>query len=159
MQKVVTADLNNPLHCAAIVRLLDEYAQDLAGGQSPLSAYCRSNLIAQMRQRNTIHCLLAYQGEAIAGLAICVEGFSTFNCRPLLNLHDLCVSENARGQGLGKLLLQQVCTLAQQLDCCKVTLEVLSGNTRAAALYQQMGFQPYTLDPAMGHAIMLQHYL
>ncbi len=158
-QAVVTADLNDPEHCSAIIRLLDEYAQGLMGGGEPISAFCRDNLIAEIKKRPNIHCLLAYQDQTIAGMAICIEGFSTFNCRSLLNVHDLCVSATAQGQGLGRLLLNHIHQLAKSLDCCKVTLEVLSGNQRAASLYQSMGFKPYTLDPSMGHAMMLQLYL
>ncbi|MBI3759083.1 MAG: GNAT family N-acetyltransferase, partial [Deltaproteobacteria bacterium] len=41
----------------------------------------------------------------------------------------------------------------------KLTLEVLSNNTRAMASYQQAGFAPYVLDPAAGHALLMQKYL
>ena len=48
---------------------------------------------------------------------------------------------------------------ARELGCCKLTLEVLSNNTRALAAYERAGFAPYVLDPAAGHALFLQKTL
>ncbi|WP_373316878.1 GNAT family N-acetyltransferase [Chitinolyticbacter albus] len=60
---------------------------------------------------------VAFQGEAPAGIAICFEGFSTFACRPLLNIHDLAVSPDLRGQGIGARLLDEAEALARRLGC------------------------------------------
>ncbi|MCD8481615.1 MAG: hypothetical protein LR015_02400 [Verrucomicrobia bacterium] len=38
------------------------------------------------------------------------------------------------------------------MNCCKLTLEVLSNNIKAAKLYHKLGFAPYQLDPAFGKA-------
>jgi ribosomal protein S18 acetylase RimI-like enzyme len=40
-----------------------------------------------------------------------------------------------------------------------LTLEVLSGNHAARALYGKLGFDDYRLDPAMGHAQFMQKWL
>jgi ribosomal protein S18 acetylase RimI-like enzyme len=69
------------------------------------------------------------------------------------------VHASLRGQGIGQALLGWAEARARQLGCCKLTLEVLSNNTRAMASYQQAGFAPYVLDPAAGHALLLQKYL
>ena len=65
-----------------------------------------------------------------------MEGFSTFACKPLLNIHDFAVLRPYRGQGIGKLMLGRVKQLAKNLGCCKITLEVLEGNTVARHLYE-----------------------
>ena len=102
MTRVIPADLGDPGHAAALVDLLDEYARSPTGGGTPLSAFARENLAAQLRARSNIHVLLAFEGERAIGLANCIEGFSTFACRPLLNIHDLAVTGERRGRGVGR---------------------------------------------------------
>lgn len=159
MEHITTADLSNPEHARALVFLLNEYAKDEMGGQEELSGHVKANLAAALRQRPGAHAVLAYVDEQPAGLAICFEGFSTFACRPLLNIHDLVVLPAYRGRGLSKKLLGQVEAIARQLDCCKLTLEVLEGNTLAQAAYRGCGFDGYQLDPQTGKALFWQKKL
>ena len=49
--------------------------------------------------------------------------------------------------------------LARERGACKLTLEVLQGNTAARTLYQRLGFTDYQLAPAMGHAQFLHKWL
>jgi ribosomal protein S18 acetylase RimI-like enzyme len=72
-----------------------------------------------------------------AGVATCFEGFSTFACQPLLNIHDVAVHPAHRGQGIGKQLLAGG---SPGSCCCKLTLEVLEGNKVAQAAYRASGF-------------------
>ena len=48
---------------------------------------------------------------------------------------------------------------ARARGAVKLTLEVLSGNRAAQALYASRGFAGYTLDPAAGHALFWQKAL
>ena len=165
--KVIQADYANPVHAASVVSLLDAYAQDLAGGGMVLSDFVRSNLIAQLALRPQVFSVLAFDTSGGAdltvdkavGLANAIEGFSTFACHPLVNVHDLAVLSSHRGQRVGEQLLAKVEDIARQRGACKVTLEVLSGNQSANRLYQRVGFAGYQLDPAMGHAQFLQKWL
>jgi ribosomal protein S18 acetylase RimI-like enzyme len=93
------------------------------------------------------------------GLVNCVEGFSTFACKPLVNVHDVVVAASHRGQGIGAQMLEKVEQIARARGACKLTLEVLSGNRSAIALYQRIGFANYQLDPAMGQANFMQKWL
>jgi ribosomal protein S18 acetylase RimI-like enzyme len=86
------------------------------------------------------------------GLANCIEGFSTFAARPLVNVHDLVVLDGHRGRRIGQRLLQAAEQEARRRDACKLTLEVLTGNAPALRLYERFGFEPYVLDPALGQA-------
>ena len=79
------------------------------------------------------------QEEAI-GLAVCFLGYSTFYAQRLMNIHDLFVEADYRGQGVGLLLLQGVEVWAREMDCCKVTLEVHDDNLRGQSVYQEFGF-------------------
>ena len=49
--------------------------------------------------------------------------------------------------------------LARARGCCKLTLEVLTGNQLALASYLKFGFAPYALDPAAGQASFMQKWL
>ena len=144
---------------SAITTLLDAYARDEMGGGRPLSEHVRRNLVPELRKRHGVHVVLAFAGEEAAGMAICMEGFSTFVCEPLLNVHDLVVHPSRRGQGLAGQLLAEVERIARQRGCCKVTLEVLEGNTSAQAAYRRAGFEGYQLDPVMGRAMFWQKWL
>ncbi|AMG87817.1 MULTISPECIES: GNAT family N-acetyltransferase [Bordetella] len=159
MLEIIEADFNDAAHARAIIALLDEYARGPMGGGEPLSAHARANLVAELARRPHARALLAWQDGEPAGLAICIEGFSTFACRPLLNLHDLAVAERFRGQGVGTRLLEALEALAARLGCCKVTLEVLEGNTRAQALYRRLGYAGYELAADTGRAMFWQKKL
>jgi GNAT superfamily N-acetyltransferase len=159
MEKILVADLSAPSHAAAIIHLLNEYAKDGMGGGAELPVFVKENLIAELRKRQNAHVVLALAEGAPAGMAICFEGFSTFACKPLLNVHDIIVDARFRGRGLSKRLLAKAEVIAVRLGCCKLTLEVLEGNVVAQAAYKACGFAGYELDPKMGKAMFWQKKL
>lgn len=158
-RRTASADLRNPDHAAAVLHLLDAYARDPMGGGGALSEYARTHLIDRLCERPGVHIFIAYADDTPAGLAICMEGFSTFAARPLLNIHDFAVLPGHRGQGLARLLLDTVEERARSLGCCKLTLEVLEGNAPARTLYRDVGFEGYELNPELGKAVFLQKHL
>ena len=160
--RVCQADYGQADHAQAIVGLLDAYARDPMGGSEALSDFAKANLVAALAARPQAYSVLAFggaNGDTPVGLVNCIEGFSTFACRPLVNVHDVVVLDSYRGQRVAESML----VLAEQLACergaCKLTLEVLQGNTAAVRLYQRVGFANYQLDPAMGHAQFWQKWL
>ena len=159
MLNILQADLSNRLHAQSIVRLLDEYARGDMGGNCGLADFVKENLVAELHKRPGVHAFLAFHAEDPAGLAICFEGFSTFACKPLLNIHDLMVSKPYRGLGISKQLLLAIETKARALGCCKVTLEVLEGNRIAQLVYTACGYSAYQLDPKVGKALFWQRML
>jgi GNAT superfamily N-acetyltransferase len=159
MTDIQIADFNNPTHASDIVFLLNEYAKDPMGGGEALSAFTQANLVAEMAKRPTCHAAIAFVDGKPAGLINCIEGFSTFACKPLLNIHDVVVLTEFRGQGISSLLLNKVEEIATGLGCCKLTLEVLEGNRIAQAVYIANGFAGYQLDPEMGRALFWQKKL
>lgn len=159
MLQIVTADWTQPEHARAVVTLLDAYARDPAGGGEGLSPFTRDNLVRELAARPQAFSVLALDGDLPVGLVNCFEGFSTFACRPLVNVHDVVVLGSHRGQGIGEKMLAHVEQMARSRGACKLTLEVLSGNRSAARLYERVGFAAYQLDPAMGQAQFLQKWL
>jgi ribosomal protein S18 acetylase RimI-like enzyme len=157
--RVCRADYADPAHAAALVMLLDAYARDPAGGATPLSDFARANLVRELAARPQAFSVLAFAGDEPVGLINCIEGFSTFACRPLVNVHDVAVLPGYRGQRIGERMLVLVDELARQRGACKLTLEVLQGNRGAIRLYERVGFAGYQLDPALGDARFFQKWL
>lgn len=71
----------------------------------------------------------------------------------------MVVLASHRGRRIGERMLEEVERFARARGACKLTLEVLSGNTAAQRLYARVGFVPYALDPSMGVAAFLQKKL
>lgn len=154
--ELVVADYQNKDHAKDIVLLLNGYAQDPMGGGEPLSEYVRINLVSELSKLPHAFSVIAYVNGEPAGLANCFMGFSTFKCKPLINIHDLTVAEAFRGLGISQALLGKVEEQAKLKCCCKVTLEVLEGNEAARRSYLKFGFDGYELDPKMGKAMFWQ---
>ena len=157
--RMLQANYGDSMHAHAIVQLLNAYAQDPAGGGQPLSAFAKDNLVQELKARPQAFSVLAFAGDQPVGLINCIEGFSTFACKPLVNVHDVVVLDSHRGQRVGEQMLALVEHIAIQRGACKLTLEVLSGNRSALKLYERIGFAGYQLDPAMGSAQFLQKWL
>lgn len=157
--RICRADYANPQHARALVLVLDAYARDPMGGAEPLSEFAKQHLVSSLAARAQAFSVLAFAGlddSDPVGLVNCLEGFSTFACRPLVNVHDVAVMAGHRGKRIGERMLALVEQIARERGACKLTLEVLQGNTGAIRLYERVGFASYQLDPAMGNAQFLQ---
>ena len=159
MIELVRARYDDPAHAAALLELLDHYARDPAGGGEPLSDFTRANLVGQLAARPFVFSVLAFDGGVPVGLVNAIEGFSTFACQPLVNVHDVVVAASHRGRGIAAKLFAEVEAIARERGACKLTLEVLSGNRTARTLYEKLGFDDYRLDPGMGAAQFMQKWL
>lgn len=151
--EIIKADYNNPQHGQDLVNLLNGYAQDPMGGGEPLSEYTQANLVNTLQQRSDAFSVLCYVDGKPAGLINCFEMFSTFKCKPIVNIHDVTVDNQFRGLGLSQKMLDKVEQLALERGCCKLVLEILDGNQVAKNAYAKHGFSGYELDPKMGQAV------
>ena len=158
-------DYADPRDGQALVDLLDSYARDPAGGGAPLRDVVKAWLPGALGQRPGAFSVIAWArpagdgAERAVGLVNCFEGFSTFACRPLVNVHDVVVLADWRGRRVAHRMFALVEELARQRGACKLTLEVLQGNRSALRAYEREGFEGYALDPAMGQAQFLQKLL
>lgn len=143
---------DDPELSAAIFDILNSYALDPMGGSEALGGFTRENLLRELQRRDWVMTFLALLNAEPVGILIAMEGFSTFAAKPLINIHDVAVMPHCRGKGVGKALFAAVEAEAVKRDCCKLTLEVLSGNEKAIQLYRNLGFLPYVLDPEIGKA-------
>lgn len=154
--EIIRADYADPVHQALIPRLLDAYARDPMGGGEPLAEEAKANLAGELGKLPQALSLLAFREGKPAGLMNAFFAFSTFRCKPLLNIHDMIVLPEYRGQGLSQRLLAAAEAIARGKGCCKLTLEVLSGNGVAMGAYRKFGFAGYELDPQAGQALFWQ---
>jgi len=155
----VRADYADPAHAAALVLLLDAYASDPAGGGEGLSEFAKQRLVRELAARPQAYSVLAFDGGQPVGLVNCIEGFSTFACKPLVNVHDVAVLASHRGRGIAEQMLALAEAIAVERGAVKMTLEVLSGNHPAVRLYERIGYGGYQLGQVMGTANFMQKWL
>lgn len=156
---LIRANYKNEQQAKDLVMLLNAYALDEMGGAEALSREVQENLVATLAKRSDVFTVLCYVDEEPAGIINCVEGFSTFNCKPLLNIHDCGVLAKFRGLGISLKLFGEAEKIALERGCCKLTLEVLQGNTIAQNAYKKLGFSGYELDASLGQALFWEKKL
>ena len=152
MLEIIQADLTRSEHAQAYLTLMSHYASDPMGGAEDLSNFAKQNLVKRLLARQDVFIVLAFKDKQPAGLLTAIEGFSTFACKPLFNVHDVVVFKEFRGQGVSALLFAEIEKIAKMRDCCKITLEVLEGNAIAKKAYTKLGFAGYQLAPEFGNA-------
>lgn len=157
--RVERVDYTNPQQAAELVALLNAYAQEPLGGGTALSAEVRSNLPTAMAKVPGAYSFIVRDAGVAVALLNAFTGFSTFNARPLINIHDVYVAPAARGQGAVELLFGAIEEQARRLHCCKITLEVLEENLRAQGAYKRLGFKGYDLGEKGGEALFWQKKL
>ena len=157
--QIKRVDYLNAQDAQALVLLLDAYAQDPMGGGEALQPENAARLCSDMAHIAGAASFIAWLEAKPVGLINCFEGYSTFKAKPLLNVHDIAVLSGHRGQGVGQALLKAAEDYARARGCCKLTLEVLSGNAQALSSYKRFGFAQYELDPAAGQAQFMQKWL
>lgn len=151
--KIELADYQSAADAKSVVSLLDAYATDPMGGGEPLSSYVKENLCQQLAVIPGAFTVLAFVNGKAAGLINCFMGFSTFKCKPIVNIHDVAVLAEFRGLGISRKMLDKVEQIAVDRGCCKLTLEVLEGNSVAQSAYINYGFKGYELDESHGKAM------
>ena len=156
---VKKVDYLNSADSATLVGLLDMYAQDPMGGSEPLDEAVKDRLCTDLANHSGAISWIAYVDQKPVGLLNAFMGYSTFKARPLMNVHDIAVDPAYRGQGVGQALLDALERHAQEIGCCKLTLEVLSGNHVAQRSYQHFGFEQYALSAETGQALFMQKWL
>lgn len=154
--EITRADYSDKAQARTIVGLLDIYARDQMGGGQPLPEHVKENLVAGLIATPTAFTKIAWVDGTPAGLINCLFGYSTFAAKPLINIHDLVTVPSFRGRGVARALMKDIETVAIDAGCCKVTLEVLSGNEAALALYRDLGYSDYILNPDQGSALFWQ---
>ncbi len=153
--EIIRANYTNPEQRSAIPYLLNAYAKDLLGFRRKIKGHVLDALVPGLEGTQSAVVLLARTDGEYVGMAICFFGFSTFHAKSLINIHDFMVLEDFRGQGIGRALLEEIETIACDMDCCKITLEVQENNTMARRLYRNGGFKDSFLDQEAGSQLFM----
>lgn len=110
-----------------------------------------SGLLAD--DRRPVWC--AVEGDRFLGYCFCqwkeYRGSTACSDRKELYIDDLCVDENARGQGVATALYRHVTQAARSAGADFITLNVWCGNESAMHFYEKMGLRPrkITMDIAL----------
>lgn len=83
--------------------------------------------------------VLAHSGDRAVSYAIFFPFFSSFRGRPWLYLEDLYVTAAARGQGVGRRMMQHLARLALRRGWAGMCWGVLEWNAPAFAFYESLG--------------------
>lgn len=100
--------------------------------------------------------LIAEDEGKPVGFALFFENYSTFLAQRGIYLEDLFVTPEARGRGVGRILLQRLAALALERDCGRLEWAVLDWNAPAIGFYKRMGAVPmddWTVNRLTGPAL------
>jgi len=157
--EIVEADLNRAADAQDVVALTAAYARDPMGYGKPLPSEVLDRLIPGLRDHPTTLIFLAYLDRKAVGFATCFRGFSTFQALPLVNISDLAVLPEYRGQGVGRALLAAIEQKARDLGCCRLTLEVQENNGRARHVYERAGYSQAVYGETTGGSLYYWKHL
>lgn len=137
---ILQVDLQNPLHCVQLIKLLNDYMNDPMGNNGPMNEGLAPKIIAGLKTYPGYLGFFVLCGDQFVGLGNCNQNYSTFKAMPLLNIHDFIVAPEFRTLGAGHFLMKGILDFASQNGFCRVNLEVREDNHAAKALYQKLGF-------------------
>lgn len=142
MIRTILADLTNEEHAKSYCALLAMYMTDPMGDCLAHTPRQEQHLIETLSMMPHAMVILAYDDATMVyiGMATCFVTFSTFKIAPVINIHDIAVDPQWRGQGIGRKILETIEAIGEEIGCGKITLEVRIDNPQAQALYRSMGF-------------------
>ena len=114
--------------------------------KGPTTKYSAEELKAIFSNGETPVFVCTDENDRVVGHGFCVMeqyGGQLMTERSTLYIDDICVDENARGQGVGRALYDHILDYAREAGCYNVTLNVWSCNPGAMAFYEKLGLTPY----------------
>jgi len=146
-----------PEEAETVARLLLAF-RDWMGRDHPSGQSLRKGVARLIEEPQTEYLLgAADPGEAPAGVCQLRFRHGLWHEATDCWLEDLYVSDDARGAGLGRALVDAVADRARTRGCARVELDVSDANPPALALYEAAGFatgkDPGTRDLLMRLAL------
>lgn len=77
--------------------------------------------------------------EAVAGMALYFNNYSTWRAKPGIYLEDLYVRKEYRGRGYGKMLLQELAREVLRIDGARLEWSCLKWNEPSLQFYRSLG--------------------
>jgi ribosomal protein S18 acetylase RimI-like enzyme len=150
LAEAVVVRAATPADAPIIVQLIRELAayekEPIASVKATEADILRDGFGPQRR----FECLLVEVGGRPAGFALFFHNYSTWEGRAGIYVEDIFVSEWARGRNIGRRLLAEIASVAEDRGCRRVDLSVLHWNP-ARAFYERIGlvemsdWRPYRL--------------
>jgi len=137
---ILNVDLQNPVHCNQVIKLLNDYMNDPMGNNSPMAKGLAPQIISGLKLHQAFLGFFVMAGDQFDGFANCNINFSTFQAKPLINIHDFVIAPEFRGMGAASFLLDGILNYASLNGYCRVNLEVREDNLAAKSLYKKLGF-------------------
>jgi ribosomal protein S18 acetylase RimI-like enzyme len=134
------------------IRELGEY-EKLSAEIVATEEILRENLFGE---RRTAEVILGYLKGAPVSFAVFFHNFSTFLGRPGIYLEDLFVKPEARGLGIGKIMLSYLAKLAVERGCGRLEWSVLDWNESAVKFYRSvdaLSMDGWTVQRVTGDAL------
>ncbi len=130
-----------PEDVPVLYRLINELAdyENLSHAVAAREADIRGALFGTSAVLNA---LVARVGPEVAGFATYYWTFSTFRGKTGLYIEDLFVRTSARGQGVGRALMEALAVEAVDRGCGHMSWSVLGWNRTAIDFYRSLGASP-----------------
>ena len=145
IRRAVEADIPSILRLLVQVNMVHHNGRpDLFKG--PATKYSAEELRAIIADEETPVFVCADEQDRVLGHGFCVmqhAGGQLMVEHTTVYIDDICVDENARGQGVGKALYEHILAFAREKGAYNVTLNVWSCNPGAMAFYEKLGLVPY----------------
>jgi len=118
-----------------LIALLAEYEKE------PESAIATKEDLLQygFSENPLFYCILAEVQGNVVGFALYFRTFSTWQGKPGIYLEDLFVIPAFRGLGIGKALMKAVANHGVEMNCTRMTWQVLDWNTPSIDFYERCG--------------------
>jgi len=126
-------------HVDELAGLFDQY-RVFYEKDSDLEA-CRRFLAERLKNDQSI--IFAAQGSngALQGFTQLYQSFCSVELGPLIYLYDLFVEPSARRTGMARALMETARRFALEQGANRLQLETAMDNTRAQALYEDLGYE------------------
>ena len=114
--------------------------------KGPATKYTADELKEILGGDETPVFVCADENDRVLGHGFCImqqSGGQLLVEHTTLYIDDICVDEDARGQGVGRALYEHILAYARSKGCYNVTLNVWSCNPGAMAFYEKLGLAPY----------------
>ncbi len=144
---------------AADVPLILAFIRDLADYEKLLHEVVATEETireALFGKRRVAEVVFGYLDGAPVSFALFFHNFSTFLGKPGIYLEDLFVKPEARGKGIGKMMLAYLANLAKDRNCGRLEWWVLDWNEPAIKFYRSIGATPmdeWTVNRVTGEAL------
>ena len=114
--------------------------------KGPATKYSSEELRAILGNEETPVFVCTDEADRVLGHGFCMiqhSGGRLMVEHTTVYIDDICVDENARGQGAGKALYEHILAFAREKGAYNVTLNVWTCNPGAMAFYEKLGLAPY----------------